>query len=361
MATKLRTMPTGATVPSAQAVIGAVASVAPTDEPSVRQPKLRPERGVGPAAEARGAPERRGGQPAAEIEDGPRIDQQHREAGGREQRLGSHLPLAHPASSEEQRERRGPGRRRGPAEEADVGGCSRRRDDQRRARGARRSSRASRKTHAADQPDVEPRDREQVHQPGLGEPILQVGIDAASAAEHQRVDQRRAAAVELAARAERGSVRSRAPGLGRPAALSAPRTTRIPSGAPAAPGPRDPGRLDATRRARPSTAVPGGPAGGDLAACTGPPSGATWTRPPSASTGSARRTAQPDASRRTAARRSRPVGQPAPARRWPGRALAPAARRSGERPPAQQRPRPGPPSAPSGPPKRKRPVARPAP
>ena len=35
-------MPTGATVPSAQAVIGAVASVAPTDEPSVRQPTPRP-------------------------------------------------------------------------------------------------------------------------------------------------------------------------------------------------------------------------------------------------------------------------------------------------------------------------------
>ena len=42
MAAKLSTMPTGATVPNAHAVIGAVASVAPVDDPSVRHPKLRP-------------------------------------------------------------------------------------------------------------------------------------------------------------------------------------------------------------------------------------------------------------------------------------------------------------------------------
>ena len=42
---KLSTMPITATVPSAAAVIGAVARVAPTDEPRVRQQDARPGSG----------------------------------------------------------------------------------------------------------------------------------------------------------------------------------------------------------------------------------------------------------------------------------------------------------------------------
>ena len=66
--------------------------------------------------------------------------------------------------------------------------------------------RATRKIHAADQAHVEPRDGQQVHQPRLREPVLQVGIDAAAAAQHERIHQRRAIAVERAAGfAERGA------------------------------------------------------------------------------------------------------------------------------------------------------------
>jgi hypothetical protein len=101
MAAKLRAIPTGATVPSAQAVIGAVASVAPTDEPSVRQPNPRPSAGRS-TAEARRTPECRSREPAAEVDRGPGIHQQHHETGGREQLIGAHVPLPHPAARQHQ-------------------------------------------------------------------------------------------------------------------------------------------------------------------------------------------------------------------------------------------------------------------
>ena len=123
MAAKLRAMPTGATVPSAQAVIGAVASVAPTDDPSVRQPKLRPSAASVQRLNRAGPPERRGGQPAAEVEHRPGV----RSAGLRgrwpQQLLGSAPGAGHPAAGDDQRQRCGPRGRRGPAEEPDVRGA----------------------------------------------------------------------------------------------------------------------------------------------------------------------------------------------------------------------------------------------
>ena len=198
MAAKLRSTPTGATVPSDQAVIGAGgerrahrrAERAPADAPAAaRRSVQRLNRAAPQSAAAESQPPR--------SSDRPGIDQQHREAGGREQLVGPHLPLANAAAGEHQRERRRPGGRRGPAEERHVGVLT---TAATISAGSRREPEQPRQQEdpAADEPDVEAGDGQQVHQAGLGEAILQLGIDATSAAQHQRVDQRRAGAVELA-------------------------------------------------------------------------------------------------------------------------------------------------------------------
>ena len=213
---------------------------APADAPS--------ERAVGPAAEARGPPERRGREPAAQIERRPRIDQEHDKTRRREQLLGPHLALAHSAAGEHQGQRRRPRGRGGPAEEPHVGGAHGGGNDQRvfppRAEQAR-----DQEDPGTDEPDVEAGDRQQVHQTGLGEAVLQVGVDAAAPAQHERVDQRGAGPVELAAGAGDDRPEPLRPcrrALPRPAAGDGQDASRAAGG----PGARDPCALDAAGDAR---------------------------------------------------------------------------------------------------------------
>ena len=106
-----------------------------------------------------------------------------------------------------------------------------------------------------------------MYQPRLGEPILQVGIDAPSAAEHQRIDERRAGAVELVTRATEDGPESGARTRVSPWRVRAA-DHEDPVRAPRDTGPRDPDRLDAIVE----PGVDGGagwPAGGHLAGTPG--------------------------------------------------------------------------------------------
>ena len=158
-------------------------------------PEVGRERAVAPPGESRGTPERGGGKPSAEIQDRPRIQQQDAETGGGEQRVGLDLPLDDAAAGGEQGERRRPGGRCGPTEKRDVTGAHDGRDRERR-RPAEPQEPGEEVHPRRDQPDVKPRDGEQMHQPALTEAILQLGCDAASAAEHQRAHHPPAAAIQ---------------------------------------------------------------------------------------------------------------------------------------------------------------------
>ena len=150
---------------------------------------------IAPAGGRRGAPECRRGQPPAEIEDGPRLDQQDDEAGLGQQRIRIGAPLA----MEEQREERGQRRRaragRGPPEEGDVADGDRRAGRERAA--AARAGHPEDEHHpGGDEPDVEPGNGEQVDQARIGEPVAHRGVEPAAGAQHECVHQRSARAVE---------------------------------------------------------------------------------------------------------------------------------------------------------------------
>jgi len=82
---------------------------------------------------------------------------------------------------------------------SDVGGTHGGRTDERRLAPKAHEPR-DHENPPADQADVKARDREQMDQPRLGEPVLELGVNRAAPAQHERVHQRRPRAIELGAR-----------------------------------------------------------------------------------------------------------------------------------------------------------------
>ena len=194
MARKLRPTPIGATVPRLPAVSGAVASVAPTDDAPVRHQKL--------AASARSLHRVNREHPRARRRKAIRRDpgSPTDPAGGRRGRWRRAARRAGPAAG-----RCGSGRRarRAPPPGLPVRANRERRRNRRPRRPRPRAPAPAEPQEPGeevyprrDQPDVKPRDGEQMHQSALTEAILQLGCDAASAAEHQRAYHPPAAAIQ---------------------------------------------------------------------------------------------------------------------------------------------------------------------
>ena len=193
---------------------------------------------VGPAAERGCTPKRRGGEPGAEIEYGPGVEQEHAQAGGGEKcvRLYPSLPPA--TDSHEHRQRGSPGGRSRPPEKRDVcdtggGGDHERENSPHPDQAAKEENPRGYHAH------VESRDRKQVHQPRLGESILKRSVHTAPPSQDQRVDQRCARPIEPAAcPAQRGSKPSREGGLpGDPVDLHNDQGAAWAAGPPGARGP----------------------------------------------------------------------------------------------------------------------------
>ena len=237
--------------------------------------------------------------------------------------------IRHQAATHGERGGTAGGRR--PPQEGHIRHADDRRERQRASSRRIRGQPAEEKDPGRDQPDVEAGDRQQVHQAGPGEPVLQVGIDAAPPAEDERVHHAGARAVEaVARRVEEGrGVDRRAPGC--PSSLPTSRTTSDPAGSAAEARPRQP-------RARDARFEPGG---------HGPPRGhRASTAPP-----------HPARSGRTAILARRSVRRLEHAHSEGQPTLAATGRRSGTaRPVATIRPSPGPPAR-----RPRRPGARPAP
>ena len=126
-AAKLSSMPTSATVPEARGGDRRGGERGP-DRRAERAPPdaAARARGRSSGVNARGAPERRGREPAARdraTAQGSTSSTARQVAD--EQRVGLHVPLAHAAARQHDGERRRSGGRRGPAEERDVAGARR--------------------------------------------------------------------------------------------------------------------------------------------------------------------------------------------------------------------------------------------
>ena len=184
---------------------------------------------------------------------------------------------------------------------------------------------------------MEAGDGQQVHQARLGEAILQLGVDAAAAAQHQRIDQRGAGRRTATGWPGRAMVRIRAPRRGD--AVRRPRAGdhQNAAGSTARARPRYPAALDsaATARRRPARRPASAPRPRlRTRRCTG----STCTRPPSIAAGSASRTVRRDAAGREARGAAIPIRHPAsspPAR--PSTTARRGAAASGRR--TRQRPR----------------------